>query len=66
LRPFASATQQDDYQRAIASEIDPITGTEIDPQFLDAAANGLAVAEVAHPDPVQTGAHDTNSPGIFQ
>jgi hypothetical protein len=49
-----------------SSEIDPISWSEIDPEFLDAVANGLAVAEVTQPDSVQTGANDTNGTGILQ
>jgi hypothetical protein len=66
LRPFVSAAQHDHHQRALSSEIDPISWAEIDPEFLDAVANGLAVAEVAQPDSVQTGAPDTNDTGVFQ
>ena len=66
MRSFGSAAKQDHHQRALASVIDPIAGTEIDPEFLGAAANGLAVAEVAQPDSVQTGSHDSNCPGVLQ
>jgi hypothetical protein len=30
-----------------------IAGTKINPQLLDASANGLAVSEVSQPDPVE-------------
>jgi hypothetical protein len=48
------------------SVVDSIAGTEVDTQFVDAAADGLAVSEVAQPDPVETGAHNTNRPAILQ
>ena len=35
-------------------------------EFLHAASNGFAVAEVGQTDSVQTGPHDTNSSGILQ
>jgi hypothetical protein len=66
LTPLVSAAKQDHHKRAFPSIVDPIPGTEIDSQFLDAAANGFAVSEVAQPDSIETGAYDTGRLSIPQ
>ena len=56
LRSFVSTTEQDDQTVTVLPEIDPVTGTEMQPEFHAPVAHRLAVAEVAKADPVESDA----------
>jgi hypothetical protein len=60
LRPFVATAKQNHNQGAVPGVVKPIAGTEVDPQFLDTAANGFAVSKVAQTDPIETGTHNPN------
>src|ERR1035437_8688760 len=66
LTPLVSAAKQDHHKRTFPSVVDPIARAKIDSQFLDAATDGFAVSEVAQPNSIETGAHDTHRPDIPQ
>jgi len=57
LALLGAATEQDNQRVAVSAEVDPITGTEIDPRLEHAAADSFDVGQMAKREPRQGDRH---------
>src|SRR5215472_5530217 len=58
LSSFGSSAQENDQDLAVPTEVDPVAGTAIDPQFSSALADRLDVRRVALAQPLDSNTHD--------
>ena len=66
LGTFVASAKHEHVQPIAPSKINPVAGTEIDPQLFDTIADRFTVTKVAQPESVQAGTDDTHSTGVLQ